>query len=109
MSEEIKELAKRISENSKAIHIARVPDKTKEAFIKLANDEFCGDYGMLLKYLMDDIIGEDTKMIISKLSEHEERLESLENPTQPEDKPEVVGRKMLDGSVKSVREVNKHE
>ncbi|KKK70060.1 hypothetical protein LCGC14_2927800, partial [marine sediment metagenome] len=48
-------LAKKLQENRKSLHIARIPDKTKEAFIALAEDEFCGDYGMTLKWLMDDI------------------------------------------------------
>ncbi len=33
--------------------ISRIPNKTKEYFKKLADEEFCSDYGMTLKYLCD--------------------------------------------------------
>jgi len=42
-----------LKENRKAIYIGRVPDKTKAEFIKLADSEFEGDFGMALKWLMD--------------------------------------------------------
>lgn len=49
MEEKIREIAKRISENKRSLHIARIPDKTKDSFILLAEEEFCGDYGMALR------------------------------------------------------------
>jgi hypothetical protein len=38
---------------SQGLSMSRVPDKTLEKFKKLANEEFCGDYGMTLKFLLD--------------------------------------------------------
>ena len=35
------------------IVISRVPKPTRDKFITMAEDEFAGDYGMLLKYLYD--------------------------------------------------------
>jgi hypothetical protein len=92
-------LMKKLQENRKSLHIARVPDKTKEAFITLADAEFCGDYGMTLKWLMDDIPSQDTRMIIAKLEEQDARLQVLETATsQPsEEKPSDNKRKMLNG------------
>ena len=44
-------LRHKLQENRKSLHIARIPDKTKETFIALAEEEFCGDYGMLLAHV----------------------------------------------------------
>lgn len=97
-------LARKLQENRKSLHIARIPDKTKEAFIALAEEEFCGDYGMTLKWLMDDIPSQDTRMIIAKLEEQEARIQALESKThsteEVSDENEI---KMLDGSKKVVR------
>lgn len=102
-------LARKLRENKGALHISRVPEKTKDAFITLAEEEFCGDYGMTLKWLVDDILGQDTRMIIGKLEEHEARIQKLESiaTSIPATKP---GRKMkmLDGSIKDKGEKN-HE
>ena len=72
-------LIKKLQENRKSLHIARVPDKTKEDFIALAENEFCGDYGMALKWLMDDILSQDNRLIIAKLEDFEARLQALES------------------------------
>ena len=34
--------------------ISRVPLKTREEFIKIADEEFAGDYGLLLKHIWDE-------------------------------------------------------
>ncbi len=103
-------LAKRLQENRKSLHIARIPDKTKEAFIALADEEFCGDYGMTLKWLIDDIPSQDTRMIIAKLEEQEARLQALESGTHTsEEVPSENIKKMLDGSKKVVRGLKKNE
>lgn len=72
------DLLRRLKENRESLHIARIPPKTKEAFQKFADEEFCGDYGMALKWLLDDVLSADTKMIIAKLEEHEARIVALE-------------------------------
>ena len=46
--EKIKEKIK-----NSGIVISRVPTKTKDHFIKLADEDFAGDYGMTLKFLCD--------------------------------------------------------
>jgi len=101
-------LAHKLQENRKSLHIARIPDKTKEAFIALADEEFCGDYGMTLKWLIDDIPSQDTRMIIAKLEEQEARLQALESATHlSEDTPDENKRKMLDGTIKTIKGVKK--
>ena len=97
-------LAKKLQENRRSLHIARIPDKTKEAFIALADEEFCGDYGMTLKWLIDDIPSQDTRMIIAKLEEQEARLQALESaPHTNEEVPDENTKKMLDGKKIVVR------
>ena len=97
-------LAKKLQENRRSLHIARIPDKTKEAFMALAEEEFCGDYGMTLKWLMDDILGQDTKVIIATLEEQEMRIKALESATKTsEEVPNEDSIKMLDGKKKVVR------
>ena len=101
-------LAKRLQENRKSLHIARIPDKTKEAFMALAEEEFCGDYGMTLKWLIDDIPSQDTRMIIAKLEEQEARLQALESATHSsEEVPDENKRKMLSGREITTKGVKK--
>jgi len=103
-------LAKRLQENRKSLHIARIPDKTKEAFKALAEEEFCGDYGMTLKWLIDDIPSQDTRMIIAKLEEQEARLQALETATHlSEEVPDENKKKMLSGRKITIKGVKKNE
>jgi len=103
-------LAKKLQENRKSLHIARIPNKTKETFIALAEEEFCGDYGMTLKWLIDDIPSQDTRMIIAKLEEQEARLQALESATHlSTDKPDENEIKMLSGKKITIRGVKKNE
>lgn len=43
-----------LREKERSLHISRVPKETKELFIKIAEDYFEEDYGMLLKTLIDN-------------------------------------------------------
>ena len=81
--ENIQEAIKKDRENS--LFIARVPPKTKAAFLDLANAEFCSDYGFCLKYLMDYFLEESARytQVISMIQELSSRMDSLEK------KPEV--------------------
>lgn len=96
-------IARRLQENKDSLRIGRVPPKTKEAFTNLAEEEFCGDYGMTLKWLMDDIMSQDMRVVLEKLQEFEERISVLEQTmssggTPDEDKGSV--KKMLSGNKK---------
>lgn len=78
-----KKLLRRITSKNKNevrdIQISRVPKKTFEEFKELAEKEFCGDYGMLLKFLMDGILSEDMIMVVNRLNELHDRLCDLED------------------------------
>ena len=71
-------ILKKIRENKGGIHISRVPSKVKEEFVKLANDEFCSDYGMCLTFLMKGVVSQDTQMILNSLDNLDERVSYLE-------------------------------
>ena len=87
------------------MHIARIPDKTRESFVALAESEFCGDYGMTLKWLMDDILSADTRMIFTRLEEIETKLRAIETGIllRGEEKEQKHHIKMCDGSKKEVK------
>lgn len=72
-------LAQRIKDNQESIHMKRVPKKTMVTFKELANSDFCGDYGMTLKWLVDGLLTAESTMIIDTLQEHEVRLSTLES------------------------------
>jgi hypothetical protein len=72
-------MIKRIQENKNSLHISRVPPKTIEEFTALANEEFLGDYGMALKWLMDGIPKQDMRLVLVQLASLHERVEALEN------------------------------
>lgn len=96
-----RKLTKKLQENRDSIHISRIPSKVREKFIDLAEEEFCGDYGMLLKWLMDDIVGQESKIIISKIEELESRIVALESNKEPV--KEVKARRMCDGTERKVK------
>jgi len=71
-NKEIENVKKKVfKENALSLRISRVPPDTKKEFMELANSEFCGDYGMTLKWLIMDRW--------NKLVEFETRLASLES------------------------------
>lgn len=54
--EDIEEIRSRISIKYPDISIGRLPRKTFDFFTKLAREEFCNDYGMTLRKLVEDSI-----------------------------------------------------
>ena len=58
----------------------------------LAEEEFCGDYGMVIKWFMD------TGPIMAVMENHEARITSLENVKLIPEKQEKKAIKKLDGS-----------
>ncbi len=64
------------------LRISRVPKQTLEVFKKYADEEFCGDYGMCLKWLVDMVFGEFSGAI-SDINKRLEVLESKQVVEQP--------------------------
>lgn len=94
----VEEIRARISQ--RYIHITRVPKKTYDIFKDWANEEFCNDYGMALKHLMDFYFG----LIPSGVEHLEQAIEALRQDVEvlklavAKPKEEVKVRKRLDGS-----------
>ena len=81
--------------NPRSLHIARVPRKTKEKFLLWANEEFEGDYGMLLKFLVDGLVNPDQVELRERLVELENRVARLETKPEEEKKGKVI--RLLNG------------
>ena len=99
----IHKLVKKLQENRTSLYISRIPGKTKEAFKEFADNEFCGDYGMALKWLIDDVPNQDIKMIIAKIEEQESRICALESDNKNNIKEEGETRTMCDGTKRKVK------
>jgi hypothetical protein len=86
--------------NSASLKISRLPIKTFDFFIKLANEEFCGDYGFTLKWLIDSQFDARIDEIMRVLQEHEKLIKGLLNKPVEE---EVKGKTLLNGKVLEVK------
>ena len=89
----IDKLEEKLLENRLALRISRVPKKTLDLFRQIANeDDFCKDYGMTLKMLVDYYIEDQKIMLIhSRLDEIEQKLKSFE------EKPETRTINLMNG------------
>ena len=88
-------------ENRISLNIARLPDKTKENFISLANEEFCGDYGMALReilncyfehHAMKAIFFQNIDMKLDQI------LVNISQTEETEEKPETKEIKLVNGT-----------
>jgi len=96
MSEKIEELKERIKNG---FGINRVPEKTKKRFFEFSEEEFCGDRGMALKYLMDfydGLIPTGVEHLEIAIAELEKRVADIEAKLN-EEKPKPKKRR-LDGT-----------
>jgi len=73
-----------LRDKEKRLSISRVPKKTKEEFVALANEEFEEDYGMCLKYVWDNF--KMWKMLFENMNYKLDNI--LEIISQTEKKPE---------------------
>lgn len=66
--------------------ISRVPNPTLDFFKELAEKEFCNDYGMALKHLIDTCYGQ-FPMALQELNEKIDKLENaMKAPVKEEKK-----------------------
>lgn len=82
--------------------MSRVPNKTKELFLEIANEDYSGDYGMTLKgildgYMMFKVFFENMDMkldkILGKLNQGNEQSSESEIRTMSGRTVEKGGRK----------------
>jgi hypothetical protein len=78
--------------NAETLFIKRIPKETLESFTKFADENFIGDYGFCLKWLLDNLVKNDMlSQAIAVLQDHEARLAVLEN------QPKITTKTMLSG------------
>jgi hypothetical protein len=89
-------------EKSKSLHIKRIPQETRESFIKLSEEEFDGDWGFALKHCLEQMIEYQymkNALFNGLLNQNQEKVEA---------KPEVKKIKFLSGK-EIEKEVIKNE
>lgn len=91
--EKIEEIV--LKEKEGVLKMSRVPLKTKKLFLAIAEEDFCGDYGMTLKSILDGymqfkIFFENVDMKLDKI------LFGLSQNKKKEDTPET-STKMMSG------------
>ena len=87
--EKIVEIRKKVSQNS--LHIARIPDKAKVRFQEIANEEFAGDYGMTIKWLLDfrdGLLTTPNQMILEQMEAMSQEIVELKSA--PKEKRKVI-------------------
>ena len=87
-----------LREKERSLFISRVPTPTKERFMELANSEFAGDYGLLIKTLVDNFIEyQNIKLIFfENINSKLDQIITL-SLNKTEEKPESKEIKLLDG------------
>lgn len=101
MSEDQEKIVRKLSENREMLHIKRIPLNTKREFMRFAEEEFCDDWGMALKWLWDFYKGSipnNNEQINQKLRELEDKVNALyEVIITAEQKPEKPQKKKMLG------------
>ena len=85
-----------LKEKEEKLSMSRVPKKTKDLFLEIANEDYSGDYGMCLKgildgYMMFKVFFENMDMKLDKI------LCELNENTQGNEESSDSGLKMMSG------------
>jgi len=85
--------------NQYRLVIKRIPLRTKRDFIQWADEEFCEDYGMALKWLFDFFTGmtpREMQELTARMNDLDTRLRAVEESKNQvtEEKKKI---KLLDG------------
>ena len=116
-SKNINYIKDKIQQPPSRLPISRIPKNTWKRFLEIANKEdFCDDFGMALKYLIDvhdGIIRTGVEHLEAGLIDLNKRLSILEaeyykNKVNVQDKSDER-RKRLDGTVKGMKRNEKEE
>ena len=89
--QKIEEIRKKVSQNS--LYIARIPEKTKVRFQKIANEEFAGDYGMTVKWLLDfrdGLLSSPNQILMEQMEIMAQKINELESVPQEKPKKKVI-------------------
>jgi hypothetical protein len=99
--EEQEKLINQLKLNRQRLTISRVPQEVKKEFTEFADEQFCSDYGMALKWLWDHYQG----TLPSNLNVEDiyARLAALEMRTEETDKEEPRPLTMTGREIKAKR------
>lgn len=107
--QDLTEFRKKIRTND-GLYFGRIPKRTREEFSKFAKEEFCGDYGMALKCLWDDMNNsQELNVLLLRLEQLEQRIQVLENPvketktTDEELIEQGKAKRMASGAIRRIR------
>lgn len=94
--DKVKEIKQKVGKTS--IYIARLPEKAKTRFKKLADEEFSGDYGFTLLWLMDfreGLLGSPNQQLADKIEVLADEIKKMKQRYEVSDTDSVI--KSLDG------------
>jgi hypothetical protein len=102
MGDEIDEIKRKVFRHpdSTDLYMKRVQKEVADKFKKLANEQFLGDYGMCLKWLIESFNAPDPE-VYALLENHESRISNLETKKEAN----VVQKKkikMVNGTTKTI-------
>ena len=87
-----------LREREKSLHISRVPRKVKLEFAEYAEEEFAGDYGMLLREIWESY--KLYKNVLQGMDIKINHITHILEKSTAEEQEEEPGIKMLSGDVK---------
>lgn len=102
------ELRDIIRKQQEGFYMNRVPDETKRIFKQLAEESFCGDFGLLLKTLVDYYVG-DMKYayLFDKLNMLEHEVYELRHSRGSKHEEKSI--RTMDGRIINKKEIKKEE
>ena len=89
-NEKLEVIKKKVQEG---LYISRIPPKVKARFKELAKEDFEGDYGFLIKFLLDfydGLISSPNKMLLEQMELMAQEIESLKSVPKEEPKKKVI-------------------
>lgn len=89
--EQLEVIKEKVSQGG--LYISRVPKKTRIEFIELAREDFEGDYGFCLKFLLDfhsGLLSDPNRMLMEQMGLMAQEIESLKSVPQEQQKKKVI-------------------
>lgn len=89
--EKLEQIKERVTKRN--LYIKRIPIKTKKRFQELTDEEFDGDFGFALKFLLDfydGLISSPNKMLMEQVQEMAVEIEQLKTVPKEETKKNVI-------------------
>ncbi|KKM65132.1 hypothetical protein LCGC14_1494320 [marine sediment metagenome] len=86
-----------LMEKEQSLHISRVPTKIKQKFVEVANEEFSQDYGMCLKWCLEQALEYQQMKPLLTMNFQPEKSTPIGEEEQPAEHTMLSGRKVKGG------------